>query len=222
MCVCARACVSEGLVPGRRPDARRPPPRRAPAAAAPQVREAQLAQCNYILVVGEKEAAERTVNVRPGGGHGFGEGALWAGAAGGRQSPGPGLRLVEGEGLPPGRSLGVCTPSSPSSCGAQCTRAHTHNSHAHTTQHKTRTHARTRTHTRTHASTHARDRTHPRTQVRTRDNHVHGMFGVDDVVGIMREEKETRSLESIFGSKAELRRGGGAEDGAADGGGDAQ
>lgn len=29
-----------------------------------QVREAQLAQYNYILVVGEQEAAQRTVNVR--------------------------------------------------------------------------------------------------------------------------------------------------------------
>ncbi|KIY96855.1 hypothetical protein MNEG_11104, partial [Monoraphidium neglectum] len=52
--------------------------------------------------------------------------------------------------------------------------------------------------------------------VRTRDNVVHGMFGVDDVVAIIREEKEARGLESIFSSKAELRRGSGADDGAAE------
>jgi hypothetical protein len=56
--------------------------------------------------------------------------------------------------------------------------------------------------------------------VRTRDNVVHGMFNVSDVVAIMKEEKDTRALESIFSSKADLRRsggGGGADDGAANG-----
>ncbi|GAB4814792.1 hypothetical protein N2152v2_001838 [Parachlorella kessleri] len=41
--------------------------------------------------------------------------------------------------------------------------------------------------------------------VRTRDNHVHGMHKVEDVVGVLREEKATRSLGSLFG-------GGGSKD----------
>jgi len=56
-------------------------------------------------------------------------------------------------------------------------------------------------------------RNHP-AQVRTRDNVVHGMFSVADVVAIMKEEKEARALGSIFSSKTELRRGSGAADGA--------
>ena len=43
----------------------RPPLTRArPSPAPPQVREAQLAQYNYILVVGEAEKTAQTVNVR--------------------------------------------------------------------------------------------------------------------------------------------------------------
>ncbi len=41
-----------------------PTPARVWAAARLQVREAQLAQYNYILVVGEEEKAAGTVNVR--------------------------------------------------------------------------------------------------------------------------------------------------------------
>jgi threonyl-tRNA synthetase len=59
--------------------------------------------------------------------------------------------------------------------------------------------------------------------VRTRDNHVHGMFALADVAGIMAEERDSRALGSIFAEKAHLKvegerkasEGGGA--GAADG-----
>lgn len=43
-----------------------------------QIREAQLAQFNYILVVGEKEQVARTVNVRTRDNHVHGEHALSA------------------------------------------------------------------------------------------------------------------------------------------------
>lgn len=44
--------------------------------------------------------------------------------------------------------------------------------------------------------------------VRTRDNEVHGMHALDDVLKVMQEEKKTRSLFSLFGGK-------GGKDGAA-------
>lgn len=63
--------------------------------------------------------------------------------------------------------------------------------------------------------------------VRTRDNHVHGMFALADVAGIMAEERDSRSLVSIFADKAHLkvaapegqkeRSGGGGAKEAADG-----
>ena len=34
--------------------------------------------------------------------------------------------------------------------------------------------------------------------VRTRDNVVHGMFKLDDVATIVKQEKDKRSLQSIF------------------------
>ena len=36
--------------------------------------------------------------------------------------------------------------------------------------------------------------------VRTRDNQVHGMHKLADVLRVLREEKATRSLQSLFGA----------------------
>ncbi len=39
--------------------------------------------------------------------------------------------------------------------------------------------------------------------VRTRDNHVHGMHTLEDVLKVLKEEKDTRSLVGLFGKKEE-------------------
>jgi hypothetical protein len=44
------------------------------------------------------------------------------------------------------------------------------------------------------------------------------MYSLSDVVAIMKEEKDGRGLESVFGSKKELRKGGGGGGGGEDGG----
>lgn len=40
--------------------------------------------------------------------------------------------------------------------------------------------------------------------MRTRDNVVHGMYKIDDVVEILNQEKTSRSLKSVFKKKTEV------------------
>ena len=35
--------------------------------------------------------------------------------------------------------------------------------------------------------------------VRTRDNHVHGMYSLDDLMVVLKKERDTRSLVGLFG-----------------------
>lgn len=58
--------------------------------------------------------------------------------------------------------------------------------------------------------------------VRTRDNHVHGEHALSHVIEIMSKERDTRSLQGLFGGDAAAGGGadGGAGKAAADGGAD--
>lgn len=49
--------------------------------------------------------------------------------------------------------------------------------------------------------------------VRTRDNHVHGMHTLDEVLRVLQEEKGTRSLVGLFGKNEQ--QGAQAENGGA-------
>jgi hypothetical protein len=48
--------------------------------------------------------------------------------------------------------------------------------------------------------------------VRTRDNVVHGQFHLSDVLTILREERDTRALSSVFGAHHDKRVAGSSAD----------
>lgn len=64
---------------------------------------------------------------------------------------------------------------------------------------------------------HLQEKTTNTVNVRTRDNAVHGKYKISDLMSVLKEERDTRALESIFSHKKDLAQqedGSSAADGA--------